>query len=98
MRGLHVLIAEWSPDGHLVRAGVDWQLLGTLGRPVVGVLRAVARGDFELGMRILYAAPPTYWANVAFLADRVLTTDELRRFVAAHVVPMPPGTRSDRAP
>ncbi len=41
--GYRVLAAEWSPDGRLVAAGVDWTRLQRLGRPVVAVLRIDGR-------------------------------------------------------
>ncbi len=36
-------------------------------------------------MAILYPEATSYWADVSWLAERVLTTDELMRFVALHV-------------
>ncbi len=45
----------------------------------------LARGDFQQAMTILYPLADTYWGDIAYLAERVLTTDELRRFVAANV-------------
>ncbi len=55
-----------------------------------GVL-AMARGDFPLAMQVFAAVddPASYWGDTAYIAERVLTTDELRRFVAAHVAPVP---------
>ncbi len=46
---------------------------------------AVGRGDFEQAMAILYPEAASYWGDVSWLAERVLTTDELARFVAGHV-------------
>ena len=46
---------------------------------------AVGRGDFEQAMAILYPEATSYWGDVSWLAERVLTTDELARFVAGHV-------------
>ncbi len=42
--GYRVLAAEWSDDGRLVSAAVDWTRLQALGRPVVAVLRIDGRG------------------------------------------------------
>ncbi len=50
---------------------------------------AMARGDFDLALRVLYAAPPTYWGDVAYIAERVLTTDELQGFVQRHAAAVP---------
>ncbi len=41
--GYRVLAAEWSPDGRLVPAGVDWTRLQALNRPVTAVLRIDGR-------------------------------------------------------
>ena len=42
--GFRVLAAEWTADGRVVSAGIDWVRLGELGRPVVAVLRIDGRG------------------------------------------------------
>ena len=44
--GFRVLAAEWTADGRVVPAGIDWMRLGELGRPVVvvAVLRIDGRG------------------------------------------------------
>ncbi len=47
------------------------------------------RGDFPHAMQVLWPVAATYWGDVAYLAERVLTTDELRAFVDAHVPPRP---------
>ena len=54
----------------------------------------LARGDFQRAMAILYQfteqdwGVDDYWGDVAYLAERVLTTNELQRFVAASVPPV----------
>lgn len=48
-----------------------------------GVL-SLARGDYLDAMAKLYAHGDTYWGDVAYLAERVLTVDELQRFVDSH--------------
>jgi hypothetical protein len=54
-----------------------------------GLLRAetgllsLARGDFLAAMEFFWAAGEWYWRDTAFLAERVLTADELKAFVAA---------------
>ncbi len=45
----------------------------------------LARGDYRESLEILYPLAKTYWGDVAYIAERVLTVDELRRFVDAHV-------------
>ena len=48
-----------------------------------GVL-SLARGDYLDAMTKLYEHGDTYWGDVAYLAERVLTVDELKRFVDGH--------------
>lgn len=51
-----------------------------------GVL-ALARGDYVDALAQLYPMASTYWGDVAHLAERVLTVNELKRFVDAKVPP-----------
>ncbi|MBL0029883.1 MAG: hypothetical protein IPO95_12745 [Rhodanobacteraceae bacterium] len=44
----------------------------------------LARGDYVAAMEALYAAGGHYWMDAQYVADRVLTLDELRAFVAKH--------------
>jgi hypothetical protein len=44
---------------------------------------ALARGEYVAALENLYAAP-TYWTDAAFVAERVLTLDELTAFVERH--------------
>lgn len=46
---------------------------------------SVASGDFPPALRTLYLMGATYWGDVAYLAERLLTTDALKRFVDDHV-------------
>jgi hypothetical protein len=50
---------------------------------------ALARGEFVAAMDYLYRSANEYWADAAFVAERVLTLDELKAFVDAHVPPAP---------
>ena len=50
---------------------------------------ALARGDYVDALDKLYAVASTYWGDAAYVAERVLTVDELKRFVDAKV-PQPP--------
>ncbi len=50
----------------------------------------LARGDFMQAAEVMWPVAATYWGDFAYLAERVLTTDELRRFATAHAaVPVP---------
>jgi hypothetical protein len=45
---------------------------------------ALARGEYIDALEHLYAASPTFWMDAAFVAERVLTLDELAAFVTRH--------------
>jgi hypothetical protein len=45
---------------------------------------ALARGNFLAAMGYLYNASSLYWADAAWVAERVLTLDELKGFVDLH--------------
>lgn len=49
-----------------------------------GVL-ALARGEYVDALDTLYPVAETYWGDVAYIADRVLTVDELKTFVDTKV-------------
>lgn len=57
---------------------------------------ALARGEYVEALEHLYAASPTFWMDAAFVAERVLTLDELAPFVARHastpIAPTQPDT------
>lgn len=42
---------------------------------------ALSRGDFVEALAQLYVGAGLYWSDVAYIAERVLTVDELRQFV-----------------
>jgi tetratricopeptide (TPR) repeat protein len=46
---------------------------------------ALARGDYVDALAKLWPVSGTYWSDVAYLSERVLTVDELKTFVDAHV-------------
>ena len=55
----------------------------------------LGRSDFKQAMSVLWPVAKTYWGDVAYLAERVLTTDELKAFVDAHAAkPEPPPSES----
>ena len=47
-------------------------------------LLTLARGDYLAAMEQLYPVATTYWGDVAHIAERVLTTDELKHFAETH--------------
>jgi hypothetical protein len=56
---------------------------------------ALARGEYVDALDKLYPVAATYWGDVAYIAERVLTVDELKNFVDAKVpaakeAPTPP--------
>jgi len=57
---------------------------------------ALARDEYVEALEHLYAASPTYWMDAAFVAERVLTLDDLASFVARHastpIAPAQPDT------
>jgi hypothetical protein len=54
---------------------------------------ALARGEYVDAMENLYTASPDYWFDAAFVAERVLTLDELGRFVDERLASLaPPST------
>jgi cellulose synthase operon protein C len=55
---------------------------------------ALARGEYVQALQYLYPVAATYWGDVAYIAERVLTADELKRFVDARV-PSPAPTPSN---
>ena len=51
----------------------------------LGLLR-LSRGDYVEALRLLYNAGDGVWGSTAFVAERVLTEEELRTFVDEYVV------------
>jgi cellulose synthase operon protein C len=50
---------------------------------------ALARGDYIDALDKLYPLSRIYWGDVAYIAERVLTTDELKAFVDTHTATSP---------
>ena len=46
---------------------------------------ALARGEYVEALNTLYPVAQTYWGDVAYICERVLTLDELKDFVDAKV-------------
>lgn len=53
-----------------------------------GVVK-LARGEYLDALDTLYPVAGTYWGDVAHIAERVLTVDELKSYVDAHVAAVP---------
>ena len=52
----------------------------------------LSAGAYEESLRLLFPAAQTYWGDVAYVAERILTVDELKRFVDG----LPPGDPKPR--
>jgi hypothetical protein len=50
---------------------------------------ALARGEYLNALDTLYPVAATYWGDVAYIAERVLTTDELKNYVDQKVAAVP---------
>ncbi|MCQ8277326.1 DUF3142 domain-containing protein [Acetobacteraceae bacterium KSS8] len=57
MAGFRVLVAEWPPEGRVVRPAVDWPALDRTGRPVTAVLRVDGSGALPDPASIAAAIP-----------------------------------------
>ncbi|GAA0554347.1 hypothetical protein FHS83_001732 [Rhizomicrobium palustre] len=55
----------------------------------------LARGEYVEALDRLMPVSGTYWPDVAYLAERVLTTDELKKYVDTHI-PAVTVTKSDQ--
>lgn len=71
-------VTEEGPDGTL-----DQVLRGEQG------FMSLSRGDFVQALAQLYSVGKVYWLDLAYVAERVVTTNELKAFVDANV-PQPP--------
>jgi hypothetical protein len=59
-----------------------------------GVLM-LGRDEYLEALTQLWPMATTYWGDLAYVAERVLTTDELRRFVDARIPAAPPPAQPD---
>ncbi|UUQ64912.1 hypothetical protein NLK61_27600 [Pseudomonas fuscovaginae UPB0736] len=57
---------------------------------------ALDRGDYLQAFDQLYRSQDIYWPDAATVAERVLTLDELKGYVDAHVAAPPPATQADK--
>ena len=72
-------VRAMTPDSTDIEPGLRFRLRGEQGT------LALARGEYEQALEHLYAAAPTYWSDLAYVAERVVSSDELKRFVDAAV-------------
>ncbi|WP_430395836.1 hypothetical protein [Ferrovibrio sp.] len=57
---------------------------------------ALSQGEFVQAMRMMLQASPDYWTDAAYIAERILSTAELRAFVDAEVpAPNEPTAKPD---
>lgn len=80
---------QWSPSLSPDYSGYDEGRPACRVQAELGVL-ALGRGDFTLALAELYKARAVYWTDLAYVAERVVTVDELKAFVDANVKPAPP--------
>jgi hypothetical protein len=59
---------------------------------------ALERGDYLEAFDQLYRSGDQYWEDAASVAERVLTTDELKHYVDARVAALPPVMQDENAP
>jgi tetratricopeptide (TPR) repeat protein len=64
-------------------------------RGEVAVMR-LSQGEYRDSLRLLFPVAETYWGDVIYIAERVLTVDELKTFVDGLPPPSAPQARSDR--
>lgn len=64
-------------------------------RGEVAVMR-LSQGEYRDSLQLLFPVAETYWGDVIYIAERVLTVDELKAFVDGLPPPPAPQARSDR--
>ena len=65
-------------------------------RGEVAVMR-LSEGEYRDSLRLLFPVAETYWGDVIYIAERVLSVDELKRFVDGLPPPSAPQAGSDRS-
>lgn len=65
-------------------------------RGEVAVMR-LSEGEYRDSLELLFPVAETYWGDVIYIAERVLTVDELEAFVDGLPPPSAPQARSDRS-
>jgi tetratricopeptide (TPR) repeat protein len=80
---LHGLTDSFPPEEAWSRGGSDWPLITTNDvKADLGVL-LLGRGEYAKALDLFLRSD--YWLDAAYIAERVLTTAELRDFVDSHV-------------
>jgi len=51
---------------------------------------ALSSGEYVQALELIYGAAPVYWPDTAYVAERVVSVDELKAFVDAKVAAAPP--------
>ncbi|MBI2739269.1 MAG: hypothetical protein HYX38_22345 [Rhodospirillales bacterium] len=64
-------------------------------RGEVAVMR-LSQGEYRDSLQLLFPVAETYWGDVIYIAERVLTVDELKAFVDGLPPPSAPQARSDQ--
>lgn len=64
-------------------------------RGEVAVMR-LSQGEYRDSLQLLFPVAETYWGDVIYIAERVLTVDELKAFVDGLPLPSAPQVRSDQ--
>jgi len=64
-------------------------------RGEVAVMR-LSQGEYRDSLQLLFPVAETYWGDLIYVAERVLTVDELKGFVDGLPPPSAPQARSDR--
>ena len=57
----------------------------------------LSEGEYRDSLQLLFPVAETYWGDVIYIAERVLTVDELEAFVDGLPLPSAPQARSDRS-
>ena len=58
-------------------------------RGELAVMR-LSQGEYRNSLQLLFPVAGTYWGDIIYIAERVLTVDELKTFVDG--LPPPPAT------
>jgi hypothetical protein len=65
-------------------------------RGELAVMR-LSQGEYRESLQLLFAVPETYWGDLIYVAERVLTVDELKAFVDGLPAPPKPAANDDNA-
>jgi cellulose synthase operon protein C len=65
-------------------------------RGELAVMR-LSQGEYGQSLQLLFPVATTYWGDLIYVAERVLTVDELKAFVDGLPPPRPPAANDDNA-